>query len=240
MVHRRGEDAALLCSPAMRSSFVVLVLALVALLCCSAPAPASAACGIGRYDFSSLSKSDLWALDVDFNEIYYLRLCGTVSHLWCQIQPNTQASQACQVASDGSSTYSIASNDTSKLSWGYVNPNNASQGVTFTSATGSADMCPNNQPRVLNGVITCGTFSEQLQPITEQPQCTYNFQISTPLLCSEEAARQLVEEEKEKKQEQEEELQPRRLRTQEEKARVARSRILALRTQQAKARAAQN
>jgi len=69
----------------------------------------SADCGIDKYDFSSIGKSDYYGFADDYSEIYYLRLCGTVQNLWCQLNSNTANSMVCQVnGGDTSSTFNIA------------------------------------------------------------------------------------------------------------------------------------
>jgi len=68
------------------------------------------------------------------------------------------------------------------LTWSYVRPGNASAGVRFESHTG--DRCPNNKPRALMGTILCGNATGTLLPVVEDPSCTYNIILTSPLVCS--------------------------------------------------------
>jgi len=142
-------------------------------------------CCIDNYDFTSIGTGpDYFGFQDDYSEIYYLRLCNTVLNLWCQLNSNTVNSMACQVSGgDPSSTFNIATNDSSALTWSYVRPGTPTAGVKFHASTG--DRCPNNQHRVLAGQIMCGNTTGTLLPVVENPMCTYNMNLYSPLICSE-------------------------------------------------------
>jgi len=146
----------------------------------------AASCGIDKYDFSSIgSGADYYGFQDDYSEIYYLRLCNTVQNLWCQLNSNTANSMACQVSGgDTSSTFSVAANDTSALKWSYIKPGQPTAGVQFVAQNG--DYCdPTQKPRAIVGQILCGNSTGTLLPVTENPQCTYNLILTSPLICNE-------------------------------------------------------
>jgi len=166
----------------MRLPFLLVLFSLV--LTFSSVSTSAATCGIDNYDFTSIGKSDYYGFATDYSEIYYLRLCSTVQNLWCQLNSNTADSMVCQVnGGDTSSTFNIANNDTSSLKWSYVQSGNASAGVNFQSQTG--EYCgPTGHNRALAGTILCGNTTGTLFPVVENPTCTYNLILTSPLICS--------------------------------------------------------
>jgi len=143
---------------------------------------AASNCSFGSYDFSSFaSQPDLVGLSADYSEFYYLRLCGTVGNLWCQLNGNTQSSSACQVnAGDLGSTFNLMNNQTNLIQWSWVNNSNPSAGVLFTAKNG--DDC-GTTPRQTIGILTCGNTTAISYPVVENPTCVYNLNITTPILC---------------------------------------------------------
>ena len=143
-------------------------------------------CGYHNFNFTAFSSTELYALASDYSEIYYIRVCGTVTQLWCQNNQNTQNSQICQVSpGDTFATFNIASNDLSANDWTYVDGKSPDSGIQFTSATG--DICPNGKPRV--GIVQFMCDPSAVIPkgqlfAVEAPQCTYTIQVPTSLACA--------------------------------------------------------
>lgn len=147
---------------------------------------ALATCGIGSYDFSSLTSTSDWVgLSPDYSEIYYLSLCHTVQNLWCTLNDNSAHSQVCQVSSgDTSSTYSLMSDDQSATEWSYINGKDASEGIQFKSETGEpSGGCPQGGKRRTVGNLVCGNTTGVISDIEEGPQCTYTLTIPTATVC---------------------------------------------------------
>ena len=150
------------------------------------PAPIAApSCGIDNYDFTNLMSSDWSGLADDYSEIYYMNLCHTVTNLWCTLNPNTAAVQACQVSPDDTQyTYNLMSNDTSATSWSYINGKNATAGIQFKSQTGDGGGgCPHGGKRITIGNLVCGNSTGVVTNVVEQPACTYTFTIPNKLVC---------------------------------------------------------
>jgi len=144
-------------------------------------------CGIGKYDFSSLTaKGDWVGLSPDYSNIYYLNLCNTVKNLWCTLNSNTASVQVCQTFSGNTGeTYSVMGNDPSQTKWTYINGKDGSAGIQFESHTGEGTGgCPGSKPRAAIGEIVCGNTTGIITDITENPACTYILTIPTPMMCS--------------------------------------------------------
>jgi len=110
---------------------------------------------------------------------YFLLLCGTVSNLWCLLQSGTLAASLCQVAAGNTQiTYTLMTNDTSKIEWSWANGMNHSAGVKFVIH--DDDSC--SAPRVTIGIISCGNTTS-ITSVVENPTCTYNLFITSPMLC---------------------------------------------------------
>jgi hypothetical protein len=168
----------------MRVLTIFLLVAVLSLL--SVIAARSASCGIGSYDFTQLTPTDWVGLGADYSEIYYLNLCQAgVQNLWCQLNPNTAASQVCQVDSgDTESTFSLMSTDTAATNWSYINGRDASDGVQFAAQTGEGSGgCPGGKNRAVIGQLVCGNSSGIISSIVEQPPCTYTLTLPTPTVC---------------------------------------------------------
>jgi len=149
-------------------------------------ASANATCGIGSFDFSSLTAGKDWVgLSYDYSEIYYLGLCRNVTNLWCTLNQNTASVQLCQVSSgDTSATYNLMGSDVSTTEWSFINGKDAGDGVRFQAANGDGGGCPRNRPRVTIGNLVCGNTTGVISSIVEGPTCTYTFTIPTPTLCN--------------------------------------------------------
>jgi len=143
-----------------------------------------AVCGIGKYDFSTLTaKGDWVGLSDDYTEIYYLNLCSTVKSMFCTLNSNTAKVQVCQVSSgDTSGTYSVMSEDSSATKWSYINGRDGTDGIQFSAQTGEPGGCRSNGASI--GKIICGNTTGIISEIVENPQCTYTLTIPTPMVCS--------------------------------------------------------
>jgi len=172
--------------------FVFVLLSCVSLsltssLVSSASLPSLAnTCGIGSYDFSSLTRNgDFVGISDDYGWFAYLNLCSHVNELWCRRNSNTATSQVCQViATNVGTTYSLMGGDVTQTKWMYTNGVNASSGITFTSTSGEGNPNCANGVRVIVGNLICGNTTGEITRAVEAPVCTYTLTIPTNMLCT--------------------------------------------------------
>ena len=140
-------------------------------------------CSIGNYNFTQLATTypDMAGSFAGYG--IFMRLCGAVQQPWC-ITYASGPTQVCQFYSYQylvtGMAYTGYGSTGNNLQLSYANGVDGSQGINYVIANG--DQC-GSAPRIVQGTITCGVESG-MTSYAENPACTYNINVSTPLACN--------------------------------------------------------
>ena len=153
---------------------------------CQPPAPIpSYTCGIGPYNFLPMATyPDLIGYFNGYS--LFVRLCGAVSEGVCANEYGADI-MACQLGGTSElgriliypQALTYTTSPTGSMKFTYVNGVDGTAGIFFNSSSGQP--C-NNADRVFQGTLTCGAQAA-IVSYAENPSCTYNYVITTPLAC---------------------------------------------------------
>ena len=147
----------------------------------------SSACGGLGYDFRNISQSDLSYWDQAEGWLYYVRLCSAVSQPVCaaSLAPQGYRAMICQAQASKQGvpdnfTFPLAVYNPNAIYWQYL-----INGVRATLQDGLKCSIVRGQPRVsiINFICDPTAVTANITSFSENPSCTYNFNINTNLAC---------------------------------------------------------
>ena len=141
-------------------------------------------CGIGPYNFLPMATFPDLVGNFNGNSLF-IRMCGSVSQGTCADEYGADV-MACQVGTTSElgniivypQALTYTTSPAGAMTFSYANGVDGSAGINFTSADGQ----PCSSPRVFTGTLVCGSQAA-ITSYSENPTCTYNYIITTPLAC---------------------------------------------------------